>query len=208
MIIQLALDRLTIDEAIELGKMTEDYVDWIEVGTSLIKEYGMASVERVKEQFPSKTVIADIKTMDNAKYEFEICFKAGADIATVMGVSPLATVNACVDVAKNFSKGTMIDLLNTNKDQKEQLFQLAQDDIYFCEHVSKDEQEVLGKSNDLVPLNYGSRIKLAVAGGINMDSLPKFAVSRPAVVIIGSAITKAIDPHMAAKAFSEALKEV
>ncbi|WP_068785552.1 3-hexulose-6-phosphate synthase [Paenibacillus phocaensis] len=208
MIIQLALDRLTIDEAIGLGKMTEEYVDWIEVGTSLIKEYGMESVRRVKAQFPSKSVIADIKTMDNAKYEFEICYQAGADLATVMGVAPLATVNTCLDVAKKYNKGIMIDLLNTSKDQKEQLFPLAQDDLYFCEHVSKDEQEVLGKRNDLVPFDVGSRIKLAVAGGIQLDALPKLAARRPAVVIVGSAITQALDPHMAAKAFSEVLKEV
>ena len=42
--IQLALDRVTIEEAIILAKLAEPSVDWIEVGTSLIKEYGIESI--------------------------------------------------------------------------------------------------------------------------------------------------------------------
>ncbi|WP_025698066.1 orotidine 5'-phosphate decarboxylase / HUMPS family protein, partial [Paenibacillus forsythiae] len=86
--IQLALDRMSIEEAADMVRRTEPYIDWIEVGTSLIKEFGMASVEALKREFPHKTIVADMKTFDNAQYEFELCFGAGADVATVMGAAP------------------------------------------------------------------------------------------------------------------------
>ncbi|WP_059054555.1 3-hexulose-6-phosphate synthase [Paenibacillus senegalimassiliensis] len=206
MMIQLALDRLTIEEALKLGELTEEHVDWLEVGTSLIKEYGMDSVRRMKERFPDKTLLADMKTIDNAKYEFELCFAAGADVVTVMGVSPLATVETCLQTAQSLGKKVMIDLLNTTPEQQQRLFQLASQDVYYCEHVSKDEQEVSGKRNDLAVASYAPDVKVAVAGGISMDSLPGLVVKQPEVVIIGSAITKAADPQGAAKAFKEGLQ--
>lgn len=199
--IQLALDRLTIEEAIHLGKLTEEYVDWIEVGTSLIKEFGVDSIKRINEAFPNKTVVADVKTIDNARYEFEMCFNAGADVATVMGVSPLVTVEMCMQIANQFNRIVMIDLLNTSDEQKAALYHFAEYDAYFCDHISKDEQELVGKRNRLNVNTSIPPIKIAIAGGINLDSLHEFTQLKPDVVIIGSAITKADDPREAAKAF-------
>ena len=53
--IQLALDRFSIDEAIQITQSAQEYVDWIEVGTSLIKEYGKESIQKIKTAFPNKT---------------------------------------------------------------------------------------------------------------------------------------------------------
>lgn len=203
--IQLALDRLTLEEAIKMAELTGEHVDWIEVGTSLIKEYGMDSVRRMKERFHDKMIVADMKTIDNAKYEFELCYASGADIATVMGVSTPATVEACLQTAQSLGKKVMIDLLNTTAEQQQRLFQLANQNVYYCEHVSKDEQELLEKRGAFTGAVYGSEVKIAVAGGINMDSLSGLVIKQPEVVIIGSAITKAVDPQEAAKAFKEGL---
>lgn len=54
MIIQLALDRLTISEAIRIAQLVEADIDWIEVGTSLIKEFGIDSVRQMRKAFPHK----------------------------------------------------------------------------------------------------------------------------------------------------------
>jgi 3-hexulose-6-phosphate synthase len=47
MILQLALDRMSIPEAIRLAGETEEFTDWIEAGTSIIKEFGMAGVRGI-----------------------------------------------------------------------------------------------------------------------------------------------------------------
>lgn len=205
--IQLALDRLTIEEAIKIGSIVRDYVDWIEVGTSLIKEFGMKSVVELRKAFPEKVIVADVKTFDNARYEFEMCYKAGADVATVMGAAPKVSIDTCVTVAKEFNKLVMFDLLNTSTIQLEQLLEYK--DAIFCGHVSKDQQEISGEKQSLNKLNLpqsllsGEGRRLALAGGITLDSLPKLAEIKPYVVIVGSAITKAKDPVVAAKELNQ-----
>lgn len=200
--IQLALDRMEINDAIELTRKVEDFIDWIEVGTSLIKEFGMTSVREMKQTFPAKTIVADIKTIDNARYEFEMCFEAGADVATVMGVSPLVTIEACMEVARRNHKLVMIDLLNTTEQQKRDLMKYKE--AVFCEHVSKDQQEELGASNHGAMENnlYGPDMTIAAAGGITLDSLDQLRKTlNPSILIIGSAITKAENPAEAAAKF-------
>lgn len=204
--IQLALDRMGVVDAILLAKKVEHSVDWIEVGTSLIKEFGIASVREIKKAFPDKVIVADIKTIDNARYEFEMCFQAGAGVATVMGVSPLVTINTCMEVAKKYNKKVMIDLLNTSNEQKKAL--LDYKDAIFCDHVSKDEQEVSGARNRGGKVLEDAAFELAVAGGITLDSIASLKETlNPTVVIIGSAITKAEDPSEAAKKFKQIMEE-
>jgi 3-hexulose-6-phosphate synthase len=198
--IQLALDRMEIAEAIDLTRKVESSIDWIEVGTSLIKEFGVASIKAMKQAFPTKQIVADIKTIDNARYEFELCFDAGADMATVMGVSPLVTIDTCMEVANRYRKKVMIDLLNTSAEQKRELMKYT--DAIFCEHVSKDQQEELGSLNHETKQSVFSGFQVAAAGGIKLESIGDLARSvNPAVVIIGSAITKAENPAEAAAQF-------
>ncbi|USK60773.1 3-hexulose-6-phosphate synthase [Peribacillus asahii] len=198
--IQLALDRLSIEEAIQITREVEKSIDLIEVGTSLIKEFGMNAVSKIREAFPNKTIVGDIKTIDNAIYEFDLCFNAGSDIATVMGVSSLHTIEACLNTAAKHGKKAMIDLLNTTTEQRVSLFQYKE--AVFCEHISKDEQEMAGKSN-MNKVSFVPSLEWAVAGGITIDSIKNLIESRPHIVIIGSAITKADHPGKIAAAFKE-----
>jgi 3-hexulose-6-phosphate synthase len=208
--IQLALDRMEVADAIQLTKKVEDSIDWVEVGTSLIKEFGMASVREIKQAFPTKTIVADMKTIDNARYEFELCFQAGADVATVMGVSPLVTIDACMEVAKRYNKQVMFDLLNTSNEQKREL--LKYKEAIFCTHVSKDQQEGSGARNRGMKesvLFEGQSVQLAAAGGITLDSLDALRKTlKPAVVIVGSAITKAANPTDAAAQFNQKILQL
>ncbi|MEH7157956.1 3-hexulose-6-phosphate synthase [Neobacillus drentensis] len=205
--IQLALDRMEIAEAIEMTRQVEESIDWIEVGTSLIKEFGVSSIKEIRQAFPNKQIVADIKTIDNARYEFDLCFESGADVATVMGVSPLVTIDTCMEVANRYQKKVMIDLLNTSDEQKRELRKYK--DAIFCEHVSKDQQEELGSQNQGISESAFSGFQIAAAGGIKLDSIQELAQSlNPAVVIIGSAITKANHPSKAAAQFKQLINQM
>ncbi|MFS0637387.1 3-hexulose-6-phosphate synthase [Mesobacillus foraminis] len=201
--IQLALDRMTIPEAVGMAGKVAQSVDWIEVGTSLIKEFGVDSVKEMKRAFPDKVIVADIKTIDNARYEFELCFEAGADVATVMGVSPLVTIDACMEVAGRYGRMVMIDLLNSSEEQQREL--LKYKDAIFCEHVSKDQQEEMGAKNQGRGCStFSGERMVAVAGGITLSSLVQLQRTlKPEVVIVGSAITKSKNPSESAAQFKE-----
>lgn len=202
--LQLALDRMDLHQAIELTRKAEESVDWIEVGTSLIKEFGVRSIRELKQAFSDKIIVADMKTIDNAKYELQICFDAGADVVTVMGVAPTVTIETCMEEAAKRNKTVMIDLLNAGEEQIGRLLQYSE--AIFCHHISKDQQE----ANENQKINYhdspdSEHLQFAVAGGISIDSLDLIKNAKPSVVIIGSAITKASDPKAAAKKLKETI---
>ncbi len=205
--LQVALDRLSLDEAVRLATSVQPYADVIEVGTSLIKEFGMESVRRMRQALPSTQLLADVKTNDNARYEFELCYAAGADIATVMGAMPDATIQTCVTVAREQGKQVMIDLLATSVERQQELLKYRE--AIFGVHVSKDVQEAgEGSAVSIVSRlpDWAVERKVAIAGGIRLDDIPALGERLPTLtVIVGTAITGAADPVAAARAFATAL---
>jgi 3-hexulose-6-phosphate synthase len=205
--LQIALDRLPLDVAVQLATCLQQYADVIEVGTSLIKEFGVESVKRMRQALPQAQILADIKTNDEARYEFELYFAVGADIATVMGAAPNATIKTCLDVARERGKQVMIDLLETSEERQQEL--LVYREAIFGVHVSKDVQEAGGAG--VVPIvsripNWATERKVAIAGGISLNDIPALGERLPTlIVIVGSAITGAADPVAAARAFATAL---
>jgi 3-hexulose-6-phosphate synthase len=207
--IQLALDRFSIEDAIKIASQASQYVDWIEVGTSLIKEFGVQSILSIRKAFPDKVIVADIKTFDNAEYEMNLCFDAGADVATVLGAASAVTIDKCVRSAIEKEKQIMIDLASVAPEKWVSM--PVGDHIVWCLHVSKDEQEALhvrqeGEHAALqqVPV----RPTIAIAGGITKESVPLLSPLMPDIAIVGSYITKARDPHEASRKVREAANQL
>ena len=206
--LQVALDRLSLEDAVRLAAGVQQYADWIEVGTSLVKEFGMESVRRMRQTLPQARILADIKTNDNARYEFELCFAAGADAATVMGAMPDATIETCVPIARQQGKQVMIDLLATSKQRQLELLKYS--DAIFAIHVSKDVQESADGRETISMASrlpeWASEHQIAIAGGIGPNDIPAIGARLPTItVIVGTAITGASDPISAARVFAEAL---
>ncbi|MGJ9382675.1 3-hexulose-6-phosphate synthase [Salipaludibacillus sp. CF4.18] len=195
--LQLALDRLERKECFDLLEETKASVDWIEVGTGVIKEYGMAIVREIKVSYPSHTIVADMKTCDAGKHEAKQAFEAGADIVTVMAFSADQTIKDTLNVAQQYNKRIMIDLLGiTDKKRIVELENLGVDLVSL--HFGKDMQQEKEMSTNLFELvNEASNFEVAVAGGINEHSLPDIVKHNPNIVIVGSAITSADNPKEA-----------
>ena len=87
--LQIALDDLTMEEALVLMDTVQNHVDIIEIGTPFIYEYGMEAVRTMKKRYPDKEILADMKIMDAGYYEAEEALKAGADYVTVLAVTDL-----------------------------------------------------------------------------------------------------------------------
>ncbi len=199
--IQLAIDRVSVEKALDYIKAAEESVDIVEIGTSLIKDFGMAAVRTIKEAYPNKAILADIKVMDEGEYEFNAVYRAGADIATVMGAAALKTIVACKKVANELGKDYMIDLLEVNEEKLEKIVKEA-DDAIFCVHLPSDQH---GKGLKELIESSCHRMKgikrLAVAGGVNLETINLIKESGFEIVIIGGAITRADNIELAAKQF-------
>jgi 3-hexulose-6-phosphate synthase len=202
--IQLALDRVTIEKAIEIAREAAPYIDIIEIGTSLIKDYGLVSLKDIKAAFPHKTILADYKTMDEGAYEFKAAFNNGADIATVMGAASIDTIRACYIVAEDFGKLMMIDLIEVEDKKVHQLQEFT--NAIFCVHLSTDAAggSLISLINDFKS-KFPEIEKIAVAGGVNYNTILTLKEANVDIAIIGGAITKADSIEAAAKKFREAL---
>ena len=82
--LQIALDDLTLEQALRLVSSVREYVDIVEIGTPFLYQYGMEAVRAMKHLLHDREVLADMKIMDAGAYEAGEAFEAGADYVTVL----------------------------------------------------------------------------------------------------------------------------
>lgn len=194
--IQVALDRIGLDRAVDLTTRVAAGVDWMEVGTSLIKQFGEEGLRQVVAAAGPTPVLADLKTADDVRFEFEMAFAAGASSVTVLGLAPDVSIDLAVEVTGEHDCELVVDLMGLTQDRIAALAQSLPDRVRLAPHVSKDAQATGGRVQDLLgPWAQGRR--LALAGGLSAQDLPALCDQRDLRVIVGSAVTKAADPIVA-----------
>lgn len=206
--LQLALDDITLPDAIELVEKVAEYVDIIEIGSPFIIEEGMRPVREIKTRFPQLEVLADTKIMDAGEYEAEQTFKAGADYCTVLGVTDTLTVQGCLEAAQRYGTKVFVDMICV-PDLAGRVRELEGVGVDCLGVHTGVDQQAQGRTplDDLaVMMGAKKHSQVSVAGGINPQSVPKFIELGADIVIVGSGITHAPDPVLAAKAISDALR--
>ena len=192
-ILQLALDLLNKERAIKIAKESvKGGADFIEAGTPLIKSEGMDIIRVLKETFPDKTIVADMKTMDTGAFETEMAAKAGADIVVILGVADDETIIDSVKSSRKYGCKIMIDLIGL-KDKIKRAVEIEKFGIdFFCMHTGIDEQ-MKGKTPNKIIKDLIKKTKtpVAVAGGINSETASELVKYGASIIIVGGAITKA-----------------
>lgn len=204
--LQAAIDRVSLEEALTLAKQLNGQTDILEMGTSLVKDYGNVAIEKLREILTQTTLLVDSKTIDEGAYEFNQAFRHGGDIVTVMGAASLDTLKACYEVAQRENKTMMIDLLEVS-DEKIQLIKNFPNAIYALHHSidRKDQFDAAGSVKDFHQ-KFPEIKRLAIAGGIDLEQASMLADQGIIeVVIVGSKITKAVDPLQAVNEFMGAV---
>ncbi|NVM96423.1 3-hexulose-6-phosphate synthase [Arthrobacter wenxiniae] len=198
--LQVAMDLLTIDDALELAGKVAEYVDIIELGTPLIKAAGLAAVTAIKDAHPDKIIFADMKTMDAGELEADIAFKAGADLVSVLGSADDTTIAGAVKAAKSHNKGIVVDLIGVvdKVSRARQAHALGAQFIEF--HAGLDEQAQPGFDlKGLLSAGRNALVPFSVAGGVNLSTIEAVQLAGADVAVAGGAIYGAADPALAAK---------
>jgi 3-hexulose-6-phosphate synthase len=179
--LQVAIDVLTTEAALEIAGKVAEYVDIIELGTPLVKSEGLSAVTAIKDAHPDKVVFADLKTMDAGELEADIAFKAGADLVSVLGGADDSTIAGAVKAAKAHNK--------------------------FIEfHAGLDEQAKPGYNLDvLLSAGEEARVPFSVAGGVNLSTIGAVQRAGADVAVVGGSIYGADDPALAAKQLRAAI---
>jgi 3-hexulose-6-phosphate synthase len=196
---QIALDRMPLTRALDITRAVARYADWIEVGTSLIKRYGMDAVSQLVEAAGGRPVLADLKTADDAAFEFGLAFDAGASSATVLALAEDVTIDTAVRVAAERGREVVVDLMVVPTARRFALAGRLSSEVLLAAHVGKDAQ--LGGTRPVDLLGEWARgRRVALAGGLGVVEVAALAHMENVRVIVGSSVTAAPDPVAAALA--------
>ena len=208
-ILQIALDLLNAHRALNIAKdSVKGGADWLEAGTPLIKSEGMEIVRKLKQTFPDKILVADMKTMDTGALETEMAAKAGADVVCILAASDDSTINDSLKSARKYGSKIMVDLIGVRDkvNRAKELEKLGVD--YLCMHVGIDEQMIGKKPVEvLTSLIKTTDIPVAVAGGLNSETVADVVKAGANIIIVGGAITKAKDVTKATQLIKKAIHE-
>ncbi|KAA0007581.1 MAG: DUF561 domain-containing protein [Thermoplasmata archaeon] len=208
-ILQVALDLINGHRALQIAKEAiEGGADWLEAGTPLIKSEGLEIVRKLKREFPDKTIVADMKTMDTGALEVEIASKAGADVVCILGVADDETIKEAVRASRKYGTKVMVDVMGVDNKVKraKELEKLGVD--YICVHVGIDEQmrgeNPIEITKEIVK---NVNIPVAIAGGLNSETVVDAVNAGASIIIVGGAITKAPNVTEATRMIKKAMSE-
>ncbi len=203
-VLQVALDFVNLNRALQVAReAAAGGATWLEAGTPLIKSEGMEAVRALRREFPSATIVADMKVMDAGRTETETAAKAGADVVHCLGAASDSTVQECVEAARHYDAKIAVDLLGLGS--REAMIRRAKEvselgAAYVCVHTPIDMQ-MRGELpfEDLRAIGSEIDVPIEVAGGINSENAADAVAAGATVVIVGGAVTKSPDARQAAE---------
>ena len=203
--IQLALDTLSAETALELARRTAAYIDILEAGTPLIKSAGIGIVSRLKIAHPDRLVLADLKSSDVGAYEARMAFNAGADIVTTQGITTLATILEVQHEADRWQRRAEVDMTGVADPVARSRELRAHGVRLVLYHRSIDQELTEGALWDETACRSVQEmcalgLDVAVAGGLSLDLLPRLVGLPIYALVIGRGITAQPDAEAAAKA--------
>lgn len=209
-LLQIALDNLTLADALETLSKVGQEVDVIEVGTILLLAEGKKAVSKIKELYPNKIILADSKIADAGNIVAKMFFEAGAEITTVICCADLPTVSGVLQEAHNYHGDMQIELTGSwSFEQAEAWQKLGVQQVVY--HRSRDAQAAgvawdqadIEKITKLCDMNF----KVTITGGITETDLDLFKHLPIYIIIAGRSIRDVKDSQSAAKSFQAKLLE-
>jgi len=210
--LQVALDYISLPQALVMAALVAPEVDIIEIGTPLCKAAGLEAISAMREICPDKLILADFKTPDVGGLEATMAYDAGADMITVIGGAAMATVKEAYAVARDRGKVMMMELTGVRDivARATEWRQIGIDRIvYHREWDAQSAGREWGEEDkvtirQLIDMGY----KVTITGGLTLDLLPFFADLPAAVLICGRSIREAPDPRASARQIRLAIADL
>jgi 3-hexulose-6-phosphate synthase len=184
-----------------------EFIDILEVGTPILKRFGLAGIFTLRELGPGRPVLADTKTVDGGAEEAKMVFGAGATFMTVLSCASGSTHDAVNHVAGEHGAHVVVDTLcgATLPDRPS-----AYPDrfAFLGLHASADERRTGVNRTDhikAIKVMHEKGYSVSIAGGIGLDNLAMVIEAEPEIVVVGSAITSAKNPRSVAQEISSQL---
>ncbi len=177
--LQVALNSTLTDAKRIISSLPPSERILIEAGTPLIKEFGGGAISQIRNWWQSRLsfsqkslsalpyIVADLKCMDRGEREVEIAARAGASAVTVLGQSPVETIDILIQACEKRGIDPIIDMMNLDQPYKV-LRKLKRLPKVVMLHRGVDETE---KGNRRFPIHQINKVKgafdvlVAIGGG-------------------------------------------
>jgi 3-hexulose-6-phosphate synthase len=207
-LLQIALDR---PEHLALLPHMTKLADIIEIGTPVLKRFGIGAIATARELCPDVMVLADTKTADGGQLEADMVFSAGAAFMTVLSCASRATHEAVGRSAAAFGASVIVDTI-TESGKPELLppgITFPESFAYVAVHAPSDARLAGDASTthiDAVRRMHELGFRVSLAGAIGPATLEAVLVVEPEIVVVGSAVTASDDPRGVAKWIRDRLR--
>jgi 3-hexulose-6-phosphate synthase len=207
-LLQVAIDRA---ESFGVIAQVRGIADIIEIGTPLLKRFGIGAIATARELCPDTAILVDTKTVDAGDLEAEMALGAGARLMTVLSSSSAATHAAVGRVAARFGAFVVVDTI-TESGKPELLpagAAFPETFAYVGVHSPTDARLAGNRSFAHIDAVLDIRrrgFRVALAGGLGPHSLDAILEVEPEIVVVGSAITGADDPRRVATWIKDRLR--
>ena len=201
--VQIALDMPDIDALKKVvSQLPKSDRILFEVGTPLVKRYGMEVIREIRKFAKDAFVIADLKTLDVGQVEVDLAFNETADAVVVSGLASSSTINKFIYESKRLGIYSSIDMMEVN-DPLGVLKGLDDTPDIVILHRGIDE-ESKGKTRwqiiqDVKNELPGKKILFSVAGGIREETAKEALKKGADILIVGRYITQSKDVEKAAR---------
>jgi 3-hexulose-6-phosphate synthase len=201
--IQLALDLLDRNDALEAVRAAAPFVDIVEIGTSLLKLTGIGIVPEIRAICPGKKIFLDMKIIDGPEREATLMARCGADMYSMLAVATDIAVRKVLRIAAENGADVVFDMQSAPNPQARARELKTLGARWLCVHKNADCGDDLAQAfREYLDVKNDTGLSVALAGGINLTSAQEIKHRlNPDVVIIGGAILNATDRADAARHF-------
>ncbi|MGE0206571.1 MAG: orotidine 5'-phosphate decarboxylase / HUMPS family protein [Candidatus Babeliales bacterium] len=202
--VQISFDLIDLDKSLEIAKKVEPYIDTFEISSLLLFKYGLSAIEKFKETFPKKTILADAKIVDCGKQTVTMLVQAGAQWITVMAGTNTSVIHSACTTAENLGAKIMLDLLDAASPGQSALEAKSMGVSALLVHRSYEDEDPLKFIDAWDMVRGNSNLPIYVSGKIERSIVDKINSIKPDGIVISKAITHADDPAKEAQFFKEA----
>lgn len=203
--LQIALDMPDIERIKQvLAEIPKSDRILLEVGTPLLKKYGVGVIRSVREVAKDVILVADLKTLDVGQVEVDMAFDETADAVVVSGLASKDTIDKFIYEAKRLGIYPIIDMMGVADPLKVMKPLKELPDVVIL-HRGIDEEKT-GKTRwEMIKEIKGSfkdkKLLFAVAGGIEPSTAKPALESGADILIVGRYITQSRDVERACREF-------
>jgi bifunctional enzyme Fae/Hps len=211
--LQIALDNPNLERAKEIvSHMPESDRIILEVGTPLLKKYGVKAVRELRDSAKEMFIVADLKTLDVGKVEVDLAFEETADAVVAAGLAAPEILDGFIYEAKRLGIYAVVDMMEV-ADPVQKLRSLKQlpDVVILHRPIDVEKAGVHHRMElikDLRQTFAHERLLIAIAGGIIPETAKEALEKGADIIIAGRYITQSKDVKRAVREFLEVTPEM